>query len=759
MEDLAPMKGAAVFAIGFVMANASMFGRITPFGVALAAGAPAELSWFGALGAICGYLLPLGPAKGMKYVAAVLAVAIVRSFLKKRTSLAAKSWLNPSLVFALLLIPSALSAYALGGALPELLLALAEALLAAGMAYLVARGAKPLTQGFVASVLERQEQVGLVAVLSILLLALCGITSFGFSLGRFAAVLAVLAIALGYGPSVACAAGVIAGAVAGLAQTNQIALAGIYGFAALFAGLFAVFGRFGTAAAFVVGNGLMIIVMGTEVIPITVLYEVMAATFLFMVLPRRILNAAVTFRLQKPDTEEGFLGQELYARLSLASGVIREVRSAVESVSQRLNKINADDITTVYDTAADSICSRCVKRHVCWGDYYTRTMDAFSTLGPALREKGVIAEVDFPRLFLESCDKPRRIAAAINEAYERFRTRESATRRFAELRAVVSGQFEAMSELLDELGEEATRRRTRHARLSGAVRDYLESTGIYPREATCETDGDDRLTVTLVIATDEIESISRVLLARVLGRVCKRRLSLPLVSEKDGLTTIRLKEQPRFAPIYGESQSAFRDGKLCGDSIRYLSEGGKVQVVLSDGMGSGPAAAVDSAMTASLLSRMMSAGLKPGGALRFANAALITKSAEESLATADIAVVDLYTGRAELFKAGAAPTFVRNGARAFMLEGDSLPIGILNGISVDHTHVELAEGDILLMVSDGAAFDGGQWIVRELETHAGEDMSALTKRIIAAAKERRTDGHEDDISAAALLLRAPVEMN
>lgn len=753
-----PVNAAAGFAAGFLMANAGMFGKIAPFGVALAAGAPAGLFWPGLLGALMGHLFSVGYGiSSMKYVAALVLAVIARKFLERWVRVSGNGAAVSLIAFSAMLVPSLLAALSTtASGVAGVALSVAEALLAGGGAYLVSVAGVPFEKGFLPNTLERKEHASIAFVLCVLLLSLCGIGVWGFSLGRFAAVLAVLAAASVYGPAVAAGAGVAAGIAAGLNDTALLMLAGVYGFAGLMAGTFRPFGRFGVCAAFVLANGLTVLSLGGGALPVWVLYEVMAATMLFMVLPRRWINAVGAFRVAGAgaNKEENAVSRELHTRLSLASSAMREVRTAVEQVSERLRKMNTDDITTVYDAAADAVCARCQKRMACWGPCYNSTMGAFHGLGVVLKEKAEVTAHDFPRPFAESCTKVSALCAAVNEEYARYRSREAGARRFGELRAVVSGQFEAMSELLDELGEEAMRKRSRNQRLSAAVRAYLESTGISPREAVCEADANGRITVIVAIDTDEIESISRVRLARVLARVCKRELSLPTVLERDGLTTIRLKERARFEAAYGEYQSSYRDGRLCGDSIRYLSDGGRVQLVLSDGMGSGPAAAVDSAMASSLLTRMMSAGLGAMGALKFANTALLTKSEEESLATADIALIDLYSGKADFYKAGAAPTFVRSGGKAFMLESDSLPIGILSGVSADCSAAQLNEDDIVLMVSDGAVSDGGEWVVHELEQFKGDDMQALAKKIVEQAKQRRSDGHEDDISAAAVMLTA-----
>ena len=89
-------------------------------------------------------------------------------------------------------------------------------------------------------------------------------------------------------------------------------------------------------------------------------------------------------------------------------------------------------------------------------------------------------------------------------------------------------------------------------------------------------------------------------------------------------------------------------------------------------------------------------------ALKIVNSALLVKSGEESLSTVDIAAVNLYTGQAHFYKAGAAPTFIRRGSRTGMVESTSLPAGILTAVEFEKSSVQLRDGDLIVMVSDGA---------------------------------------------------------
>ena len=175
-------------------------------------------------------------------------------------------------------------------------------------------------------------------------------------------------------------------------------------------------------------------------------------------------------------------------------------------------------------------------------------------------------------------------------------------------------------------------------------------------------------------------------------------------------------------------------------------------MILSDGMGAGGRAAVDSAMAAGLIGRMIKAGFGYDCSLGILNSSMIFKSTDESTATVDIAAVDLHTGRCDLLKAGAAPTLVRRSGRTGKAQSTSLPAGILRDISFDKATIRLRPGDILLLMSDGATAEGTDWICAELENWENGSAQELSEKISLSAKRRRQDNHEDDITVMALII-------
>ena len=247
----------------------------------------------------------------------------------------------------------------------------------------------------------------------------------------------------------------------------------------------------------------------------------------------------------------------------------------------------------------------------------------------------------------------------------------------------------------------------------------------------------------------------KVALQRELGRLCGRRFGPAVFSSAGGTLRIVLNEQPSFSVVTGCAQHVCAGASLCGDHYEFFSDGaGGAVAVLSDGMGSGGRAAVDSTMACGILSRLVSAGIGYDAALRIINSSLYIKSGDESLATLDVFRIDLYSGRAEFMKAGAPAAFLRRGGRVTRVDLASLPAGILQDVKFARGTAQLSQGDLVLMVSDGAVSGGDGWLEELVRSWKGTPQE-LCDRVVAEAENKRQDGHDDDITAAAVCIAAP----
>ena len=220
----------------------------------------------------------------------------------------------------------------------------------------------------------------------------------------------------------------------------------------------------------------------------------------------------------------------------------------------------------------------------------------------------------------------------------------------------------------------------------------------------------------------------------------------------EGLEKTPAREAERFWAEVGLVQYTPENAAVCGDYYAaFRDANGNAAYMLSDGMGTGSRAAVDSAMATELFVSLAESGLSFDCALRLVNTALLVKSAEESLATLDIVSLDLTQGRAEFCKAGAAASFVRSGRRVLVLEQASLPAGILQEVQFARSGITLSAGDAVLLVSDGAVPEGSRSVQDCLRRWQGGSAQELAE---CAAEAARSEAGEraDDMTVLALVL-------
>ena len=223
-----------------------------------------------------------------------------------------------------------------------------------------------------------------------------------------------------------------------------------------------------------------------------------------------------------------------------------------------------------------------------------------------------------------------------------------------------------------------------------------------------------------------------------------------------GLARPVRREKPRLRVAHGAACASGKAGEMSGDShlVTMLDER-RLLALVSDGMGSGPAAAEESAMAARLLGRFMRAGAGVGLAVETVNALLLNRGGEDMFATADILVVDLVSGEAELTKLAACPTFIARGGEALRVEGGRLPLGILERVRPEPVRTRLMPGDALLMVSDGVADAAGAEALEALLLDgAGEDPARLAERALDIAGSACEGGRRDDMTAVCLVVAA-----
>ena len=133
---------------------------------------------------------------------------------------------------------------------------------------------------------------------------------------------------------------------------------------------------------------------------------------------------------------------------------------------------------------------------------------------------------------------------------------------------------------------------------------------------------------------------------------------------------------------------------------------------------------------------------------------LIALSSEESFSCLDLAAVDLDTGCADVVKIGSPVGFLLSGDELKILEGESLPIGMLEAVHPATLQVTMKEDDFLIFMSDGvtSAFGSSADLCAYLSEQRPLNPQSLAEEILKNALSRYGDRAEDDMTVLTVKL-------
>lgn len=334
---------------------------------------------------------------------------------------------------------------------------------------------------------------------------------------------------------------------------------------------------------------------------------------------------------------------------------------------------------------------------------------------------------------------------------EEYIARETINEKTNEIRMVASDQFFSIADMLADLAKEFDEAEQFDNISAGKIRRLLGEYEIYPKNISVVIDKFGRMKIEILTQEREV-ALANPKLRNEISKACSRYFEKGRITHFKDDSMISFTERPNFSFEIGFAQHS-AEGMLCGDTIKTINDGkGRSILIISDGMGKGSRAALDGAMGAGLLSKLLAAGFGFDSSLKVVNSALLVKSNEESLATLDCACVDLFTGKVDFYKAGAPASYIVKNGSVSKCELTSMPAGILRGIEFAKRTAVLSENDLIVLTSDGIAENETNWLCALLTGIYDKPVQEITDIIMAEAKKLCEHGKEDDMSVIAARL-------
>ncbi len=530
-------------------------------------------------------------------------------------------------------------------------------------------------------------------------------------------------------------------AVLGFCANGTAVGAAVIAFSAVASGAFTKYGKIVRAVGFMFFCAVSTVVLGIDDNSWKILVEAAVAAAAFVCIPIEKI------KVPESDFSDNTVALMLRERLNFAADAIGGIGSGINAAADTLDRKYSTNPEKIAERAADRACRSCPNSMVCWGKKYEQFRKEFSRLVTQLRTGFELTEFSMSPECAEECVNKNSVIRAISSEYSRYVSAAADERRIRELRRIYIDQLEGVRDILRDMGalraevKTANRARTAEKRAEKLLREN----GVELPQAFVMFDRRGKLRFEAYGTTEP--RVTREYLGTLLIKALGRDLELPEITGSSGRIRITTNERTALSAKIGAFQLPKGQNNVCGDCYdTFTDASGALYVILSDGMGTGSRARVDSAMACSVLSKLLKGGISLPAALETVNNVLMIKSADESFATLDICRLDLNSGECAVYKAGAATTYIKSSDKLVRATLSSPPAGLGGKLTVPAQKFTVGAGDVIVMTTDGAVLDE-QWLSRELSQRV--EPCELSERIAKAARSAE-NGRDDDISVIAV---------
>lgn len=382
------------------------------------------------------------------------------------------------------------------------------------------------------------------------------------------------------------------------------------------------------------------------------------------------------------------------------------------------------------------VCSGCCREDICWDTARQMTVRGFRKL----EKLPEVTKETFP-YELTDCLRMEELTTAANRASRDRLTARLMKMRRREMQSILAEQMNMTGDMLRNSCRSPELRCSET--VSRQIRNNLERHGIIANEVAGGYSSGGRLAAEIYLSADcQYESTRiRDLISDELGT---ELISCEELSSGK-MRRIRLLEEPDFeVECYIASSCSSETGDN-GDTTAFFDDGaGTSYTVLSDGMGNGTDAALESRMAVRLFRRLVCGGADTDTAIKLVNSIMFTKGSEEAFATLDTVRIDRSSGVMTISKSGAAATLICHEGSVMKITAPTFPIGIYTRSEAYTAEFRLSDGDSVIMFSDGIG-ENSYPFIKELLL-SGLDIQRITDEICAKAELFNPTLRNDDVT-------------
>ncbi len=604
-----------------------------------------------------------------------------------------------------------------------------------------------------------EELIGASIILGIASMVLNRFTVFNLHLSNIMLVFLVMLLGWKNGMLVGCTTGLSMGLVISMIELQNGLQIAVFAVSGILAGLLNRFGKIGVIVGFMLGNSLLIYLTNGDTIKIIYFREIFIAALGLLFVPN---NGKIEIEdlLGKSklltDLGENRLAQneEMLHKLNVISNTISEmVVDKPEEIGELAEEFKDILLGNLEEIPDNIFCE----------DIFQEQNHIMDDIYMALQNKDILLENDLIEIFKnhnhyiimqDAVIKSdlQEMIKMINRSYKMLQI--EVTKR-QEKNKTMKTMKKGLQDVSDAIRNSLkTNEKASKFNFTAKEKELLVLLkNKYPNTVSIQIGQarNEKYMVEIAFSNDKVKDKQYIAnISNILTKSLGSKIVFVRDEKKENYVQTYMSEDKYVLQI-GSSKVTKEKSTVSGDcNLQMKLKDGKYLLAISDGMGSGKNARQSSKLTIKMLEDMLMNGFDDDELINFINDSVNLNTASDMYATLDFAILDLFTGNIKIAKSGACNTYIKNRKSVRVVKSQTMPVGMVEKAELEVQTIEVADGDMIIMCSDGLVEVQNElkqdWIEEYIRNIGTTNVQKVADLIVAEAIDNNFGMAKDDIT-------------
>lgn len=485
---------------------------------------------------------------------------------------------------------------------------------------------------------------------------------------------------------------------------------------------------------------------------VTNLIPILLAGFVYILIPKKVWRrlSSLVYNKQEDVCLNEVVVQEKMAlkdKLKRVSRLFKEMHTIYKNmVIGRLDSEQVEEM--IRSDLVRENCINCPKYKYCYEGRGLTSRSISDLIKRGMGKKSVTL-VDLPTILVSTCGKTNQMIFQLNNRLDEYFEYERELNAEDDGKILISNQLLGVGELIEEFGTDFEFGIRANKEVEQSLTESFLYNDIIVKECAIFYENNIMKRTVIVIKNDGYKSVEILNVLNTFFKIKTQILDVKF-AKYSGWQIMSISLAPKYTFITGVASTA--KNKISGDKFGQVNIDNKRAVfILSDGKGCGSQASKISEMTINLTENFFKAGFKTEHIMDNVNKVMAYKSGE-NFSAVDVCVLDLELAEVDFVKRGGTPSVIKKSKEVQVIEGQALPIGMLEHSQNAVERRFVSGGDVIVLASDGVfdAFNSSEKFAGFINNIPAVNVQELANNILSKAINLNKGQIFDDMTVFAI---------